>query len=104
MYERKFVDMATAEGGSGGDDDLCFGIYQGANNKAELLDAGDYFLRNFEAHLQEEIKRARENDGVGLKKERIDEFNELIDQSKLIDRDVFIKLLDEQWEAKEEAR
>lgn len=105
MYEREFLRMAIAEGGrplegyytpeNRAIHKLSFGIGMLSQTKDEFLKEGDLFLQNFDASVRENIRSEREDGDCDS--EIIFAFERLIEQSKKVNREVFIGLLNEYW-------
>lgn len=109
MNEHEFFSIAITEGGTGRLGDYtplnrashalsgCIGF--SARNKEGFLADGMNFLDNFEENALGKIEEERGNDND---RELIDAFHHLIEQSKQIDRDVFLKLCSDDWDERNE--
>lgn len=106
MHEQKFVSIAVTEGGTPRDGEytpqnraqhiLSFGIGFDVETKDEFLCAGATFIKNFEAAVADHIRSERED--ADNSEEMVAAFQNLIEQSKQIDMDVFINLLIADWD------
>lgn len=110
MFEQKFVRMAVSEGGTNlageytpenrAQHILSFGIGFEVETKDEFMCAGAAFIKNFEAAVEEHIRSERED--ADNSEEMVAAFQNLIEQSKQIDMDVFISLLSGDWDERHE--
>ena len=107
MFEEKFLAMAISEGGRPlvGDrtpsnivqHELSFCIGISAHSKEEYLEAGQNFLDNFEAEVLESMRSESEDRDNDL--DLIAAYEQLVIESKKIDRNIFLKMLEEDWES-----